>query len=327
MTRSDRGRLALLIGSVVLLCLLLVASLLVGERLYDVSDVVDMVAGRHTDATQILNDVRVPRTLLALVVGAALALAGTLTQTVTRNPLADPGMLGVSAGAGFAIGLASAFGSELGPVAQLAASFVGSVLTAVFVYAVGHGSPLRLVLAGVAVSSVLLGITLTLRLMFPTAFDAYRSWSVGSIAGREQTPIVLPVIVLAVSIVAALLLTRSLAAMALGEQTAHALGSNVVRLRIQVMLLITLLTAAATAAAGPIAFLGLIVPTLARPFCAGSVGWMVVFTTVWGPVVLVASDILARVALPGQEIPVSVVMAFLGGMALVLAVRDRKVLS
>jgi iron complex transport system permease protein len=198
---------------------------------------------------------------------------------------------------------------------------LGAVAAAGLVASVGRRSPLRLLLAGVALSSVLTGIALGLRLVSPEVFDEYRFWAVGSLAGREQASMTLPLLVIAVAVVASLLLSRQLEAVALGDAVAATLGANVARVRLMALVLITVLAGAATAIAGPILFVGLIVPHLARRAAGGSVPWLTGFAAVLGPVLLLVADIGSRVLLPTGEVPVAIVTAFLGGPALIWAVR------
>ncbi|WP_110181093.1 FecCD family ABC transporter permease [Nocardioides solisilvae] len=321
-TRSGPALLGWLLACAVLLAVLGVLSLCVGARPVPLGEVVQAFTGYDgTDDHVVVRDVRLPRTLLALAVGAALAVAGALVQTLTRNPLAEPGILGVTAGASFAIVVAVATWGADSQVAMLLAAFVGSAVATVLVYAVGGSSPLRLVLAGVALSAVLAGVTLGIRLTMPDVFDSYRFWSVGSLAGREQTALGLPLAAIGVGVVGALLLVRPLGAVALGEHVAHTLGAHVVRTRVLTVVLVTLLAGAATAVAGPIGFVGLIVPHLARRAARGSIGWLVTLCLVLGPALVLFSDIAARVLLPTGEVPVAVVTAFLGGPALIWVVR------
>jgi iron complex transport system permease protein len=269
----------------------------------------------------VVRDIRAPRALLAVGVGAALGVAGVLVQALSRNPLAEPGVLGVTAGAGFAIIVGSAFGLAASAPGQLVLAVLGAVAAAVLVYAVGRRSPLRLILTGTALSSVLLGVGLGLRLLLPDTFDVYRFWSVGSLAGREQAPVVLPLALIGLALLGAFAVSRSLNAVALGETVAHTLGVRVRWVRGVTLVLITLLAGAATALAGPILFVGLIVPHLARRAAGGSVPWLTAFAVVLGPVLLLVADIGSRVLLPTGEVPVAIVTAFLGGPALIWAVR------
>ena len=266
-------------------------------------------------------DVRVPRTVLAVAVGAALALAGAVLQTLTRNPLADPGILGTTAGAGAAMTIGATLGIASSQPSQIVLAFVGACAAGVVTFLVGRASPLRMVLAGTALSAVLLGLSLGLRLMLPDVLDAYRYWSVGSLAGREQSPLALPLGLVAAGIGVVLLLARQLDALALGDQLAQALGTRVRRVRATGLVVAMMLTAVATAVAGPIVFLGLIAPHLARRRAGASVPGLCGFCLVIGPAVLLASDVVARLALRTGEVPVAVPVAVVGGLMLIWVVR------
>lgn len=320
--RTDLKRSAILAGAVVLLVAAAGASVAVGAQAIAPAEVWRALADHAgTNDHLIVREVRVPRTVLGVCVGAALGLSGALVQTLTRNPLAEPGVMGVTAGAGFAITLGGVLGLAGSQAAQLALAFAGAVLAALLVYAVGRTAPLRLVLAGIALSSVLAGVSLGLRLMLPDVFDEFRFWSVGALAGREQAPMALPLLLIAAALVGALLLARSLNTLVLGEQVAKGLGSHVTRTRVSVLVVVTVLAGAATAVAGPIAFVGLMVPHLARRLAGASIPWLIAYTVVLGPILLLVSDIGSRVLLPTGEVPVSVVTAFLGGPVLIWAVR------
>ncbi|WP_233526026.1 FecCD family ABC transporter permease [Actinomadura spongiicola] len=315
-------RVAFLAVTVLALAVLAVASVSVGAQAVPPEEIWRVFAGgAGAEAESIVRDIRGPRTVLACCAGAALATAGTLIQTMTRNPLAEPGVLGVTAGAAFAITLGTVLGVTGSQPSRMALAVGGAALASVAVYTVGRTFPLRLVLAGFALTAVLAGLTLALRLLFPDALDEYRYWHVGSLAGREQTPLALPLAVIVVALAGAVLVTRPLGGLMLGDSVAHALGARVRRVRIAVLVLITLLTGAATAVAGPIIFVGLLVPHLARRPAAGSVAWLMAYTMVLGAVLLVAADIGSRVLLPTGELPVAVVTAFLGGPALIWIVR------
>ncbi|MGW9115032.1 FecCD family ABC transporter permease [Streptomyces sp. NPDC055663] len=315
-------RIGLLVGGLLLLAAIAVIGMGVGARHVPPAEVVRALFDHQgTDDQVIVRDIRAPRALLAIAVGAALAVAGALIQTLARNPLAEPGILGVTAGAGFAVTIGSALGPAGGQAGELGFAIAGSVLAALLVAAVGQRSPLRLVLTGVALTAVLGGVALGMRLMLPDVFDAYRFWSVGSLAGREQAPLALPLTAIAVALLGALLLSRALNALTLGENVARTLGAGVGRTRAAALVLITVLSGAATAVAGPILFVGLIVPHLVRRPAAGSVPWLILYTMVLGPILLLVADIGARVLLPTGEVPVAVVTAFLGGPMLIRAVR------
>ncbi|ROO86173.1 iron complex transport system permease protein [Actinocorallia herbida] len=315
-------RVVLLAGSLTLLVAVAVASVCVGAQPIAPGEVLRAFTDHSGSAEHlIVRDVRGPRTVLGLCVGAALGTAGALVQTLTRNPLAEPGILGVTGGAAFAITIGASVGLAGSQAAQLLLALAGAVLSALIVYAVGRTAPLRLVLAGTALTSLLAGVSLGLRLLQPDVFDEFRFWYVGSLAGREQTPFLLPLVLLLLALAGAMAATRPLNALALGEQVAATLGARVRRVRVAVLALITVLAATATAVAGPIAFVGLIVPHLARRLASGSIPWLMAYTMVLSPVLLVAADVISRVLLPTGEVPVAIVTAFLGGPALIWAVR------
>ncbi|MFG2085068.1 FecCD family ABC transporter permease [Spirillospora sp. NPDC048824] len=315
-------RVVILLGAVLLMVVLTGASLAVGAGSAPPQEVWRALTGyTGTNEQLIVRDIRVPRTILAICVGAALGVSGTLVQTLTRNPLAEPGILGVTAGAAFAITVGTVLGISESQSARLALALAGAVVAALVVYGVGRTVPLRLVLAGVAFTFVLSGMTLALRLQYPDVLDKYRFWSVGSLAGREQTPYLVPALTIALALAGALLAARPLAGLALGEDVAHAIGVRVTWIRVAVLALVTVLAGAATAIAGPIAFVGLIVPHLARRAAHGSVPWLMAYTMLLGPILLLVSDIGSRVLLPTGEVPVAVVTAFLGGPALIWVVR------
>ncbi len=321
--RRSLPRAAPLLGGLVLFAAVAVLSLGVGAHEVPPGEVLRALFaydGSHDDHV-IVRDVRLPRAVLATAVGAALATAGALIQTLARNPLAEPGILGVTAGAGFAVTVGAGLGLAAGQGGQLLWAIAGSVLAALLVAAVGRTSPLRLVLTGTALTAVLGGLALGLRLMDPDTFDTYRYWSVGTLAGREQEPLTLPLLGIALCLVLALTMSRGLNALSLGENVARTLGVGVARTQALTLVLITVLSGAATAVAGPILFVGLIVPHLVRRLAQGSVPWLLLHSMVLGPVLLLAADSAARVLLPTGEVPVAIVTAFLGGPMLIWTVR------
>ncbi|MFI7118724.1 FecCD family ABC transporter permease [Amycolatopsis sp. NPDC049868] len=319
---TTTGRSALLGAALLGLVVVAVLSVGIGAHAIAPGEVVRALLGEGNPSDRaVVLDIRMPRAVLAIGVGAALAVGGVLVQALSRNALAEPGVLGVTAGAGFAIAVGSSFGLAASAPAELGLAVLGAVGASALVYAVGSKSPLRLVLAGTALSAVLLGLTLGLRLLFPDTFDVYRFWSVGSLAGREQAPTTVPLIIIGLSLLGAFAVSRQLNAIALGETVAHTLGANVARVRTITLLLITLLAGAATALAGPILFVGLIVPHLARRVAGASIPWLIAFAALLGPVLMLAADVGSRVLLPTGEVPVAIVTAFLGGPVLIWAVR------
>ena len=318
------------------LCVLVLASvvlsLLLGSRSIDLSSVVDAVLGRGGDAVEgmVVLDLRVPRTVLGLVAGAALGLAGTLMQGLTRNPLADPGLLGVNSGASLAVVVAiSVFGVST-PSGYVWFAFVGAALAAVLVYLVASGrtgpSPLSLTLAGAATTAVLTSLITLVLLRDLDTLDQYRFWSVGSLVGRDLGTAATLAPFLAIGALTALLLGRSLNSLALGDDLARGLGQRVGIVRIVAGIAIILLCGSATSLAGPLVFVGLVVPHVARRFVGSDYRWILVYSIPLGAVLLVLADTVGRLIAPPSELEAGIVVAIIGAPVLIaLVLRDRAV--
>ncbi|MFJ4767923.1 Fe(3+)-siderophore ABC transporter permease [Streptomyces uncialis] len=277
----------------------------------------------------IIRDLRLPRTLLGLLVGMALGLAGAVIQALTRNPLADPGILGVNAGASFAAVLAIALFGLTDLRQYIWFAFLGAVLATVAVYAIGSrgrggATPVRLTLAGVATGAVLSGITSGITLLDPATFDRMRFWAAGSIAGQDMGTVARIAPFLIAGLLLALTLARPLNAVALGSDTARALGVNITRTRTLALVALTLLCGGATAVAGPIAFVGLMIPHVARWIVGPDQRWILPFTLVLAPILLLVSDIVGRLVLRPGELQVGIVTAFVGVPVLIVLVRRQK---
>lgn len=312
-----------------LLSLAVALSLLVGAKPLPASTIVDALSGTCQSADCIIVlDARLPRTLAGLLAGAALGLAGALMQTLTRNPLADPGILGVNAGASFAIVLGAALFGFSSPGEQLLMAFCGALaasLLVAFTGSQGGGqlSPVRLTLAGVALGAVLEGLSTGIALLNPDVWDQLRFWQAGSLDIRTlQT---LKVVTLPVLIAAAVALfsSRALNSLSLGTDTATALGSRVARTQLMGLLAITVLCGSATAVVGPIAFIGLMMPHMARWIVGSDHRWSLPVTLLATPTLLLFADIVGRVLVPG-ELRVSVVSAFIGAPVLIFLVRRQR---
>lgn len=316
-----------LVGCVVVLTLVCLLSLAVGSKATSLPEVIGALTGRPDTYLATVLDSRIERTLLALGVGAALALSGALMQGVTSNPLADPGLLGINAGAAAAMVTASAFfGVATGSTASAWVALLGGGIAAIIVHTIGTvggggASLVRLVLAGAVVAAVLNAYVQGLALSMPQHFDSYRFWVVGSLGdgGLDQLRSVAPFLV--VGFVLALLSASGLNALALGSETATGLGVNTTLLRIAALGAATLLCAAATAAVGPIAFVGLAVPHIVRALVGLDVRRQLLTCLLVGPIVLLGADIIGRFVLRPQELMVGVVTAFVGAPVLLLAVR------
>jgi iron complex transport system permease protein len=286
----------------------------------------------HPDgsATQItVTEARVSRTLLGLVVGVALGVAGALIQAFTRNPLADPGVLGVNAGAGFAVTLAVALFGITRIDQYLPFAFAGAVLASVLVYLTGSGargsaSPVRLTLVGVALAAVLTGVSQTLALIDVETFDRMRFWGAGTIADRPAGTLEAIVPAVIAGLVIAALCARPLDAIALGDDVARAVGLRLGLIRVGVVLAVTLLCGAATAAAGPLVFVGLVVPHIVRWITGPRWPWIIAYSAVLSPVLLLGADILGRLLVIPAELQVGVVMPLIGAPVLVVLVRGRR---
>jgi len=306
------------------------ASIALGARPLSLPQVWDGLTGSGApDVTAIIRSLRSPRTALGVVVGAALGIAGALIQGHTRNPLADPGLLGVNAGAAFAVVVAIYLLRISDPMQYLVFAFLGAAAASALVFglsAVGTGraDPLSLVLAGAAVSAFLVAATTAVVLIDVTSLDGMRFWVVGALGGRGTDLLwaVLPFI--AVGAVMAIASGPSLNLLGMGEDVARALGVHVGLARGIGIVAITLLAGAATAACGPIAFLGLVVPHIVRAATGPDYRWIVPCSALAGAVLLLACDTLGRlVARPG-ELQVGIVLAVVGGPFFVALVRRRK---
>ncbi|MFE4196892.1 Fe(3+)-siderophore ABC transporter permease [Paenarthrobacter sp. NPDC056912] len=327
----NRYRLLGLLSAVAVLVLVLWLSLVVGSKDVALGSLWPAITAYDGSPEHvIIHDLRLPRTVTGLVVGIALGLSGALIQALTRNPLADPGILGVNAGAGFFVVLGVALFGVTRIQEYIWFSFAGAVVATVAVYFIGSrgrggATPLRLTLAGVALGAVLGGISSGITLLRPSVFDSMRSWSAGTLSNRtwEIFSTVAPFIV--VGTVIALCLARPLNAVAMGDDTARSLGANIGRTRTWTIIAVTLLCGAATAAAGPIGFVGLMIPHVARWIVGPDQRWILAYTLVLSPVLLLVSDIVGRIVLRPGEMQVGIITAFVGAPVLIWLIRRRKV--
>lgn len=284
----------------------------------------------NLDDHVIVRELRLPRTQLGIVVGIALGVAGALVQALTRNPLADPGILGVNAGAAFTVTVAVAVTGITSIWGYLWFAFAGALLATVAVYAIGMAgragaTPVRLTLAGVALGAVLGGISQSITLLRPDVFDRMRYWGAGSLAGRPPETTLVVVGFIAAGLLIALIAARGLNAMALGNDLAQSLGTNLLLTRILVIVAVTLLAGAATAAAGPIGFVGLMVPHVVRWIVGPDQRWIIPYTALAAPILLLTADVIGRVVAPPGELQVSIVTAFVGAPVLIALIRRKKV--
>ncbi|PWV49187.1 iron ABC transporter permease [Nocardiopsis sp. L17-MgMaSL7] len=327
--RTGPARAALVLGAAgTVLFAAVLLSLVAGSKPTSPVEVWQVFLGEADPHTTAVVESRYPRTLLGIVAGAALALSGTLMQGVTRNPLADPGLLGVNAGAAAAVVTATAL---LGPASTTATvwwALPGALLAGLAAHTVGtrggDGGMVRLVLAGAVVSAVLMAYVQAVSLSMPDVFDSYRYWVVGSLAGRGYDVVLAVLPVIGAGVLLALLVMGSLNALALGEEAAVATGANVFLARSGGLLAGTVLAAGATAAAGPIAFVGLAVPHVVRGLVGVDFRLQVPFALLVGPSLLLVADVVGRVLVRPMELMVGVVTAFVGAPVLLYVVRKSR---
>ncbi len=330
-TRPGAVKAGAVVGAVVLLAVVVLLSLSIGSKDISLARTwMLLLSPDHSSESTVLHGLRVPRTLLGIVVGASLGVAGALMQSLTRNPLADPGILGINAGASVAVVLVVALTGVSGIGFYLWFAFAGAALASVAVYALGTSrrnvaTPVRLALAGVAISATLNAFTQTVILANQTAYNEFRYWVSGSLEGRQYEVLgtILPFAVAGLAI--AVLLAPALNALALGADTGRALGVRVGRTRALTMVAITLLCGAATAAVGPIAFVGLAVPFAARHLVGSDQRWVTVFSAILGPVWLLLADVIGRVVIRPEEAPAGIIAALIGAPVFVLIVRRRRI--
>jgi iron complex transport system permease protein len=274
----------------------------------------------------IIRTLRVPRTLNAVLVGAALAVAGGLMQGITRNPLADSGILGINAGAALAVVMAVFF-LHINAASEYAwAAFIGATIAVFGVYALGSAgrggpTPIKLTIAGAAITAMLGSATTAILLFNQRTAEEVRFWLVGSVAGRDLDMVISIGIYVVLGLVAALLVSRQVTTLSLGEDVARGLGVNVALVKGTVAAIVVVLAGASVALAGPIAFVGLVIPHAVRFFVGVDYRWISLYAVVFGAIFLLFSDILGRIIASPQELPVGVMTALIGGPVFVWLVR------
>ncbi|SDE24657.1 FecCD family ABC transporter permease [Glycomyces harbinensis] len=310
------------------LAALALLSIAVGSRAMGLPEVWDGLTDRASDAYPVVTELRVPRTILGLAAGAALGLAGALMQAMTRNPLADPGLLGVNTGAAVAVVTASYFIGSFGFAGTISFAFLGAAIAAVACYLIAGASsatPARLALAGAAVTAAGFAYVSAVQLMDAATLDQMRFWSVGSLVNAHVAPMLPVVLLIGVASVIGVLLARPLNALALGDATATGLGVDPRVLRVAGIVVITVLAGTATAVCGPIVFVGLVVPHVVRAFTGPDQNWVLPYSALTGAAFLVAADVLGRVIARPGEVQVGIVCAVFGGPFFLYLVSRRKV--
>ncbi|WP_422740725.1 FecCD family ABC transporter permease [Micromonospora sp. WMMD729] len=314
--RRRATRAAGLLAAVALLGVILVLSVAVGAKSLPLADVWSGLLHRDAAEYAVVHRMRLPRTLLGLLAGTALGVAGAVMQALTRNPLADPGLLGINAGASAAVATAAAFLGVTAIGGYVWFALLGAALVTALVYAVGGGrgaTPARLALAGAALNATLYSFVSAVMLLDTASLDRLRFWTVGSLASADAATVarVAPFILL--GLLVALGAARPLNALALGDDAARALGARPAMIRAAVIVAVTLLCGAATAACGPIVFVGLLVPHLVRALTGPDLRWLLPYCAVLAPVLLLGADVLGRLLGRPGELQVGMVTAVLGG--------------
>ncbi|GAA3020759.1 FecCD family ABC transporter permease [Microbacterium dextranolyticum] len=326
-----RRRVACLAIGVALVVASIVASLSFGSRAVDAAQTVDGISAwlrgeTPTDIGALAVQSRVPRTVLALLAGAALALSGALMQAITRNPLADPGILGVNTGAALAVVIGIAFFGISGALGYLAMALVGAFAAALFVYFVGSvgpggTAPIKLALAGAATTAALSSLVAAILLPRQAVMEEFRYWQVGNVARADWATMAIIVPVLVVGGLIAFLCASSLNALALGDDVAVGLGVHVGRVRVVAALAGVALCAAVTSVAGPTGFVGLMVPHAVRLASGPDQRWLLPLSALGGAVLLTAADTIGRVLGSPGEVEAGIVTAFLGAPVLIAIAR------
>ncbi len=307
-------------------------SVFLGSR--DIESEVTWQALIHFDSQNsehlIVHYLRLPRAMLAIVVGFAIGAAGVIMQTLTRNPLADPGLLGVNAGATLAVVIAIAFFGMTDVVHYMWFSILGAMLAGLLIYflaGLGSGvNPVKVVLSGIALSVILLSLTQIITVNSQDeAFNQFRHWAVGSLQGRGFDVLYAVSVLVFIGIVYSLFLSKELDTVSLGRDVSQSLGVNHTSIWVRASVAITVLAGAATAAVGPLSFIGLTAPHIARFLVGTKHRWLLPYSMVISAALISVADVLGKVVVAPDEISVGIMTALLGGPIFVLLVRRWKI--
>ncbi|QBI56225.1 FecCD family ABC transporter permease [Streptomonospora litoralis] len=329
--RGAAGRSVGLVLAALPLAAAIAVSILIGNYPLSAADAASALSGPiGTEADRIVWHVRVPRTATGLLTGVGLGVAGAVMQGLTRNPLAGPGILGVNAGAAFAVVAAMAFLNVGVLTGYLWAAFAGAAVAAVFVYVLGSlggggPTPVKLALAGAAFSAMVGSATTAITLLDAGVLNDYRFWTVGSLTRPETGDLLAVAPAALVGVCLAVMVGRDLNAVALGEDMARSLGTRLVITRVLGAVSVVLLAGTATAIAGPIGFVGLVVPHIARALTGPDYRWIMAWCVLLAPTVLLLADVLGRVLIQPEQLQVGIVTGLIGAPFFIHLVRKRKV--
>jgi iron complex transport system permease protein len=265
----------------------------------------------------IIQTVRFPRVLSGVIVGASLAVSGAIMQGLTRNPLADPGILGINSGAAFAVVLVVVILGDPSLSTYAVFAMIGGGLAAVVVYALGSmgrggATPLKLTLAGVILSAFISSFTTVILIADQETLDKIRFWTAGSLAGREMPLLLQTAPYMIIGLVASLFISRQITTISLGEDVAAGLGQNTAWVKILAAIVVVLLAGGAVSLAGPIGFVGLVIPHIVRFIVGMDYRWIVPYSAILGGILVTVADVGSRILIRPQELPVGVVMALVG---------------
>ncbi|KAB1650505.1 iron ABC transporter permease [Pseudoclavibacter endophyticus] len=329
MRRSNAVRATWVLVVAIALAALALLSIAIGSREVSFDDLVAGLMGGTDNLGQAAIVKRVPRTALALLIGAALGLAGAVMQGVTRNPLADPSILGINMGASLAVVIGISWFGLVSAIGYIWVAIAGAAVTAVAVYAIGSlgrggATPLKLALAGSATTAALASLITAISLPRGDVAEMIRSWQIGGVGGASWESTGNVVAFFAVGAIVCLISARSLNALALGDDVAASLGEHVAVVRGIAAVGAVMLCGAATAVAGPIAFVGLVVPHFCRLLVGPDYRWLLPFSALGGGVLLVAADVLGRVIARPSEIDVGIITAIVGAPFFIAVVRRQR---
>lgn len=318
LVETDKGRMLLLVALLCLLMLATVVAIAQGATAMPPANVISAIFASDTSRDHlIVMTIRLPRALAALLAGSALAVSGAIMQAVTNNPLASPDLLGINAGAAFAVvSVMAVFGAGIGDI-YVWFAFLGAAIAATIVYVLGSlgmvgQSPLRLMLAGAIVATFLTSVTTVVLIFDQSTLDAVRLWTAGSVTGRniEQVKTVAPYIL--IGLIAALPFGRHLTIISLGADTSRALGQNQILWRGAAVVVVILLAGGAVALTGPIGFVGLVVPHAVRMCIGVDYRWLLPFSALGGALLVIVADTAGRLVFGSQSFPVGVTIALIG---------------
>lgn len=316
------------------LCLIVVSalSILYGSKSVDMETLSDALFTNKESFSVSVVQARIPRTLFGILAGASLGVSGCLMQSITRNPIADPSILGINTGASLFVVVGIAFFSISSPSQYIWLGFTGAILTAILVYGIASvgqsgATPIKLALAGAATSMALMSLVNTIMLPNSQVMDSFRFWQTGSIGGAKWNMILVLLPYFILGLLLSFYLSSSLNTLALGDELATSLGINSKKVRAMAAFAGVLLCGATTALAGPIAFVGLMVPHIMRLLIGSNMHYLLPLSALGGSILLLGADIIGRVIASPAELEVGIITAILGAPVFIYIVRKVKIRS